>query len=188
MSDLSWTVLESVYINQHHYFSARKDRCQRQDGVLVDPYFVVELPRSATAVAITEDNKVLLIRQYRHPVQQTLIETPGGFIDEGEDYSTGMKRELLEETGYAFTAIQHLATVAANPGVLNGLTDLFLATGGKKVSEQELDHNEEIEVLEVEMETLIELLQTNQLLQSLHTNCVFYALVKLGYLSYTKPG
>lgn len=180
MSDLSWKTISSDYLSRHIYFTARKDVCERQDGTIIDPYFVVELPRSATAVAITEDNKVLLVRQYRHPIQQTIIETPGGFIDEGEDYASGMKRELLEETGYEFSDIEYLATVAANPGVLTGLTDLFLARGGKKAGEQRLDHNEEIEIIEVSIEELVDLVMKNQIMQSLHVNCIFYALIKLG--------
>src|SRR5690606_19223238 len=127
-------------------------------------------------------NKVILVRQYRYPIEQTLIETPGGFIDNGEDYAAGMKRELLEETGYTFSHIEHLATVAANPGVLTGLTDLFLATGGRKISEQHLDHNEEIEIELITIDALIELIKTNKIVQSLHTNCIFYALLKLGKL------
>jgi 8-oxo-dGTP pyrophosphatase MutT (NUDIX family) len=181
---MNWKILSSQYLEKHKYFTARKDKCERQDGKIIDPYYVVELPRSATALAITEDNKVLLVRQYRHPIQQTIIETPGGFIDEGEDHAAGMKRELLEETGYEFNDIEYLATVAANPGVLSGLTDLFLAKGGKKVKEQELDHNEEIEIIEVSMEELIDLIRNNRIVQSLHTNCIMYGLIKSGKLNF----
>lgn len=184
MNDLNWKTLSSTYIEKHPYFTARKDRCQRQDGKIIDPYYVVELPRSATALAITEDNQVLLVKQYRQPIQQTIIETPGGFIDEGEEYATGMKRELLEETGYEFNDIEYLATVAANPGVLSGFTDLFLARDGRKVKEQELDHNEEIEIMLLSIEELIELIKTNQIVQSLHTNCILYGLMKLGKLNF----
>src|SRR5262245_26310917 len=154
---MNWKTLSSTYLEKHRYFTARKDICQRPDGTIIDPYYVVELPRSATAVALTEDNKVVLVKQYRHPIGQTIVETPGGFIDEGEEYAVAMKRELLEETGYAFTEIEHLGTVAANPGVLSGLTEMFLAKGGKKVGEQQLDYNEEIEIVLVTIEELIEL-------------------------------
>lgn len=182
---MEWKVLSSEYLSNHIYFTARRDRCQREDGAIIDPYFVVELPTSATALAITEDDQVILVKQYRHPIAEVIYETPGGFIDPGEDFATGMKRELLEETGYVFSDIEYVGKIAANPGVLNNFTELFIATGGKKVSEQSLDHNEEIEIVLVSMEELISLLQKQEIKQSLHANCIFYALLKMGKLKFS---
>ena len=124
-----------------------------------------------------------MIQQYRHPVGEVILETPGGFVDEGEEFATAMKRELLEETGYAFTEVIHLGKMAANPGVLNNYTEMFLATGGKKVAEQKLDHNEEIQIVLLSLEEVTDLLMKQQIKQSVHTNCIFYALHRLGKLS-----
>ena len=179
---MRWKTLSSKYLSNHIYFTARQDRCQRDDGTIIDPYFVVELPVTATALAFTEEGKIILVKQYRHPIEEIIFETPGGFIDEGEDFATGMKRELLEETGYEFTNIEPLGRIAANPGILNNYTGLFLATGGKKITGQQLDHNEEIEIVLVTMEELIDMLQHQQIKQSLHANCIFYALMKIGKL------
>ncbi len=179
---MKWTTLSSEYISRHLFFTARRDRCLRADGVIIDPYYVVELPVSATALAITEDGNIVLVKQYRHPIEQVIYETPGGFIDEGEDFTTGMQRELLEETGYAFSHIESLGRVAANPGLLNNFTELFLATGGKKISGQHLDRNEEIEIVLVSMDALTDLLMKGEIKQALHANCIFLALMKLGKL------
>lgn len=184
---LKWDTLSSEYISDHIYFTARKDRCRRQDGVIVDPYFVVELPTSATAMAITAEGKVLMTRQYRHPIGQVLLETPGGFIDPGEDFATGMRRELMEETGFSFPHVEYLGRVAANPGVLSGFTELFLATGGVKTGVQHLDHNEEIEIVQLPVEEVMRMVLSNEIVQSLHVNCILYALLKLGWLQ-PNPG
>lgn len=173
---MEWKVLSTTYISEHPYFTARRDRCEQPDGTIVDPYFVVELPASATALALTEEGQVVLVKQYRHPIGETLLETPGGFIDEHEDFSTGMQRELLEETGYAFSEVQYLGKIAANPGVLNNFTHLFLATGGKKIAAQQLDHNEDIQVVLMSVEALKQALYRFEIKQSLHANCIFYAL------------
>ena len=183
---MHWKTLSSEYISNHIYFTARRDRCQRDDGAIIDPYFVVELPTSATALALTANNKVLMVRQYRHPIGEVILETPGGFIDPGEDFATGMKRELREETGYAFDNIEYVGRVAANPGVLNNYTELFLATGGIKEQAQQLDHNEEIEVVEISMDELTGMLMRQEIKQSLHVNCIFFALIKMGKLQFTR--
>jgi ADP-ribose pyrophosphatase len=176
---MNWKILTSKYISQHQYFTARQDKCEMPDGQIVDPYFVVELPESVCAMAITENNEVLLARQYRHPISETILEIPGGFIDEGENVETAIERELLEETGYAFTKFDYLGKVAANPGALNNYTHLYLARGGKKISAQALDHNEEIEVLKVPLAEMRRMLQQNEIKQALHLACVFYAFQKL---------
>ena len=168
-------LLSSEYISKHIYFTARKDRYEMESGKIVDPYFVVELPPSACALALTEDNKVLFVRQYRHPLNEMLMELPGGFIDAGEDPKAAIERELLEETGYAFDAVHYLGNTAANPGVLNNYTYLFLVTGGKKVQQQQLDANEEITIILRSLDEAKQMLERNEVKQSMHALCMFYA-------------
>jgi ADP-ribose pyrophosphatase len=176
---MKWKTLSSKYISQHRYFTARVDKCEMPDGTIVDEYFVVELPESACALAVTENNEAVMVKQYRYSMDETMMELPGGFIDKGEDALTGMARELKEETGYEFDTVQYLGKVAANPGLLNNYTHLFLATGGKKVSTQSLDHNEEIEVHLLPIEEVRTMLQDNKFPQALHVSCMLYAFQKL---------
>ena len=91
--------------------------------------------------------EVLMVKQYRHPIEETFLEIPGGFMDENEVPERAIKRELKEETGYEFSSIDHVGKIAANPGVLNNFTYFFLAKGGKKTGVQKLDNNEDLEVV-----------------------------------------
>lgn len=177
---MKWKTLSSKYLSDHQYFTARKDKCETPGGKIIDEYFVVELPTTACAVAITELGEVLMVKQYRHPIEEAILEIPGGFIDEDETPEQAIQRELKEETGYEFSSIINVGKIAANPGVLNNFTYLFLARGGKKTGEQKFDLNEHLELEKISLQELKRLFLENKIVQSLHANCIFYALRQMG--------
>ncbi len=180
----SFKKISSKYISKHHYFTARVDAYETDTGKIVDPYFVVEMPESACAVALTADGKVILVKQYRYPINKVCVEIPGGFIDNNEEKEKAIARELLEETGYAFDKFYYLGKTYANPGVLNNCTHLFLCTGGNKIAEQTLDANEEIEILLRDINALKILIEENGITQSMHEVCIYKALKKLEEINF----
>jgi ADP-ribose pyrophosphatase len=177
---MKWELISSEYLFSDTWLRARRDRCRRPDGKEVYPYYVMEYPTWVTAVALTEDEQVVLVKQYRHALGEVCIETPGGCVDDTDkDLAEAVKRELLEETGYAFSETHYLGKTSPNPSTNNNLMHLFLLTGGKKVQEQELDHNEDIEVVTVSIDELKRMLDRNEIVQAMHVTCIFYALTKL---------
>ena len=182
MSDLNWKTCHSEYIHKDPWATLRTDKCEMPDGRIVEQYYVLEYPNWVNAVAITENNKILMVRQYRHAAGIVSLEIPGGVIDGDETPEHAVKRELLEETGYQFDSLELLCTVYANPSTANNHTYCFLGTGGKKVQGQSLDEHEEIVVEEYTIDEIKQLLAENKIAQALHCTGLFYALMKLGQL------
>jgi 8-oxo-dGTP pyrophosphatase MutT (NUDIX family) len=182
---MEWKTLSSEYLFNDLWFKVRKDICQTPEGKIVDPYYVYEFPNWVTAVPVTEEGKIIMVRQYRHALSETCIEIPGGCVDaEDKNFEEAIARELLEETGYSFSSYEYLGQTSANPSTNNNLMHMFLAKGGKKVCEQQLDHNEEIELELLSVAEVKTLLKENKIIQSMHVTCLLYALEKLGVLKY----
>ena len=182
MSNLNWEKLSSRYLVREQWATLRVDTCRMPNGTLIDDYYVLEYPGWVNAVALTENNEVILIRQYRHAAEKVILELPGGCIDPGETPEQAIRRELLEETGYEFQSIEPLCTLYANPSTSGNITSSYLAKGGRKVQEQHLDGREEIEVLKVSLDELKTLALENKLPQALHASTVFHALIVLNKL------
>jgi ADP-ribose pyrophosphatase len=183
---LKWKTLSSEILFNDLWFKVRKDRCETPKGVIVDPYYVYEFPTWVAAVPVTEDGRILMVRQYRHALGEVCIELPGGCEDPGDkgNHETAIRRELREETGYEFSAYTYLGKISANPSTNTNLLHMFLATGGRSVAEQSLDANEEIEIVPMSIDEVKTLIHENKIVQAMHVTCLLYALEKLGALSY----
>jgi ADP-ribose pyrophosphatase len=176
---MEWKVLESEYLFKEPWLTVRKEKCELPNGKIMQAYYTLEYPTWVNAFALTEDNQVIMVKQYRHGLGIISTEIPGGVVDEGEDPETAMKRELLEETGYEFKSLQPLGVISANPATSTNYTHMFLATGGKKVSEQKLDETEDVEVCIYSIAEVKKLLRENKIMQALHVSCIFYSLEKI---------
>ncbi len=177
-----WTKLTSRYISKSPWATLRVDACELPNGKITNDYYILEYPNWANAVAITESGEIILIKQYRHGADIISLEIPGGVIDGDEDPRDGIKRELLEETGYLFEDIELISTIYPNPATSNNITYGFLAKGGKKTQEQSLDEHEDIEVSLHSIEDVKQLLLDNKFPQALHTTALMYAFLKMGVL------
>lgn len=182
---MNWKTLSSKYLFKDNWLTMRADKCERPDGKIIEPYYVYEFPDWVCAVALTKENKVVFVRQYRHALGQTILEIPGGCVDATDNsYEEACARELLEETGYRFDKIEFICNTTANPSTNNNLMHVFLATGGELVNEQQLDYAEDIEVHLFSIEEVKQLIRENKLMQSMHVTALLYAFEKIGELKY----
>jgi ADP-ribose pyrophosphatase len=106
---------------------------------------VVKHPGGVVAVPVLEDGRLLLIRQFRYPLQRFILEFPAGKLDSGQSPSDTVKRELEEETGYRADVMDYAFSFHTSPGFCNEIIHLFLASGLTPVA-QRLEEGEHITV------------------------------------------
>jgi ADP-ribose pyrophosphatase len=100
-----------------------------QDGGGERGYVYVTAPRAVFCVPVTTDGRMVLVRQYRHPVRDVTLEVPAGSIEEGEAPLEAAARELAEEAGGRAAHWRHLSTFFSSSAHLGLRSDAFLATG-----------------------------------------------------------
>jgi 8-oxo-dGTP pyrophosphatase MutT (NUDIX family) len=167
-----WKILESHKIHKN----VRIDRCELPNGMTLDG-FVLEYGDWATILALTKKQEVVLVRQYRHGAQKVILELPGGAMDaRDENPMQAARRELLEETGYDSDNFIQIGCVSPNPANQTNLIYSFLALDAEKVSGQNLDDTEDIEVVLKPLDEVIRMAKSGELFQSMQVSAVFFAL------------
>jgi ADP-ribose pyrophosphatase len=106
---------------------------------------VVKHPGGVVAIPVLENGKLVLIRQFRYPLQKYIYELPAGKLDSGQPPMETMHRELEEETGYRAADMKPLSSFYTSPGFCNEVIHLFLATG-LTAAAQRLEEGEHITV------------------------------------------
>jgi nudix hydrolase, YffH family len=93
---------------------------------------IVDHPGAVGIIPLTEENKIVLVEQFRKPLERSLWEIPAGKLEKGEDPLDTARRELEEETGYQAGQWEHIASFYTSPGFSNELLHIYVAKGLKK--------------------------------------------------------
>ena len=162
-----WTKLKSDQAGDHHIFTIRQDTCQSPRTGQQHRFIVLDMPNWVNVIALTPEQKVVLIHQYRHGTEAIALEIPGGIVDEGEEAIEAAVRELREETGYEAEEWIHIGTVDPNPAFLSNRCDTFLALNASRVSDPQFDDTEDIAVAEAPIAEIPQMIQSGQITHAL---------------------
>ncbi|HJO92963.1 MAG TPA: NUDIX hydrolase [Victivallales bacterium] len=173
---MKWETLKSEYVVNDKWLKVRADKCIMPNEKIIEPYYVLEYPNWVNIVPVTVDEKVILVKSYRHGIGKILLELPCGLIDNTDQSPLdAARRELLEETGYTSCNFIETGIVSPNPANHNNFTYCFLAQDLKLVKKPELDETEELEIVLVSLDKTFEMLKKGEFLQALHVSSLFYA-------------
>lgn len=165
--EMLWKTLDSAYVIERPWLTARRDKVQLPNGKVFDEYYVLEYPTWINVVAIATDGRMILERQYRHARGIVSTEIVAGCVEPGERPLDGARRELQEETGYTGGVWSELMTISPNPSTMSNLCHCFLAEGVKPTAERHLDATEDIDVFLKTKEETLAMLQQGQFTQAM---------------------
>lgn len=153
-------------VNTQYIFSGKILKLRLDEVELPDGKYstreIVEHPGAVAIIPIDEDKNVIMVRQYRKPVEEVLLEIPAGKLEANEDVHTCAQRELLEETGYKAEKMIHIMEFYTTPGFSNEKMSLFLALG-LEAAESKADEDEFIKREKIPLDKAIEMIKNGEI-------------------------
>ena len=131
--------IKTRHIYKGRVVSLQEDTVKLVTGV-TSKREIVRHPGAVAVIALTDDGKIVLIRQYRKPANEELFEIPAGLIHKGERFASAARRELEEETGYRAASVSHLFSAFTTPGYSSEIIRYYLAkklVRGKQNTEED---------------------------------------------------
>ncbi len=177
----SWKVLSSTTLLERRWLTIREERIELPHGGQIDEFHVIEAPDWTAVLALTEDEDVVMVEQYRHGAGRTSCELPAGVIDPGESALEAARRELAEETGYVAKHWTPISVVFTEPSRHTNRAHFFFASGATRSMNTKFDPSENIRLRLMKTAELFRALDAGEVVHGLHVGAILKA-VRLGFL------
>lgn len=158
---LSEKTIQSEVVFDGKIITVRKDKAQLEDGTVADRELVVH-SGGVCVVPLTEDNKVIMVRQFRYAFGEPLLEIPAGKLEAGEEHYSAAMRELNEETGASCDALEYLGVCYPSVAYLTEKIHMYLARD-LRFGKAKLDEGEFLDVTELPLEEAVQMVLDNKI-------------------------
>jgi ADP-ribose pyrophosphatase len=150
-----WEIVSREVIEDFKIFTIEKKRARSPRTGKISEVQAIQFPDWVLILALTRDEKVLMVRQYRHGIERACLELPGGLVDPADDSpALSARRELLEETGYRTDKIVLIGECFPQPAVLSNRCFFYLAQNAAEAQAQHLDSGEDIEIIKIPLKQI----------------------------------
>jgi 8-oxo-dGTP pyrophosphatase MutT (NUDIX family) len=171
----SWKILSRTKVLKTPVFDVYKEKTVCPRNNFCSDFYVIECPNSwVNVVAITNSNKIIMIKQYRAGTKTVELEIPGGLIDIGESPLNGGIRELEEETGYIGNKASIIGKVCPNPALQSNICYTVLVEGASRKAKLSLDEAEDIKTLLVPVDDLKKIILSGEISHGLVLNALYF--------------
>jgi ADP-ribose pyrophosphatase len=179
---MPWRITESKLLVRTPVFSLRQDRKRRtSDDARSHDFYVLDAVDWVNAVPVTDTGEIVFIEIYRHGIEASSLEIPGGMIDPDDpDPAAAAAREMREETGYEAERLVPLGVVHPNPAIQGNRCHTFLAENARLVGDLRPDETEEIRVVLHAVLEVPRLLREGRITHSLVVAGLFWYLQREG--------
>lgn len=178
-----WPVIRSQSGPSYPIFSLRIDTAKAPHSGKEHDFYIIDCPDWVNIIPITEDNKVVMVKQFRHATKEITLEIPGGMVEKEDTPEKAAFRELLEETGYKAGKLTLLGTVHPNPAIINNRCSTYLARNLEKVNNGERDETEDIEVCLCSLNEIPKLIIDGRITNSLVITAFFWYFARNNWQS-----
>lgn len=182
MNIKAWTVQQSTIAYVKKWMKVKEEICLLPDGRILNPYIVIDVPSFCNVFMVTDNEEIVMVKQYRHAAGIISLELPGGMIESGEDPMVAAKREMEEETGYQSSQFELLYSIHPNPPLENNYAFFYLATEVKLTGNTGYDQFEDIEIILLSKEAFMEMILEKTFTHGAQVGAMYAAAIKLGWL------
>jgi 8-oxo-dGTP pyrophosphatase MutT (NUDIX family) len=176
-----WKTVEDRFIADLKIFKATYKKRENPLTHVTGDFTVLESPDWVNIIALTDDNRIVMVEQFRQGSDSITLEIPGGLVDLGENPLVAARRECLEETGYEGVGEPELIGISLpNPAFQNNKCSTYLWKNCHRISDQNLDNHEIINIHLIPLNNIKDMIFNGRINHSVILTALSYYFLKNG--------